>query len=564
MLSVLRVKSFAIIDEVEVALGPGLNVVTGETGAGKSILVSALHLLLGARARPDSVRQGADQAEVEALFAPGAELAAARLELLGLPSDEEILVRRVIVPQGRSRAHVNGRLATASQLAELSAGLVDICSQHEHHTLVDPSTHLAHLDSYGDLDPLRDAVADAHAAASAAAASLREARNRLAERGEREELLRFQLAEIERLAPEPDEDERLDEELSRLSHAERLVQAAVGAEQALYSADDAVVAVLDRLGHELHDAGRHDAALLPLAERLESARTELEELGRDLQDYAERIQAEPGRLQEVEDRLHALRRLTRRFGGTVEAVLAHAQAAGEELAELEAGELTLESRQKELDRALEAACAQARTLSRERRARAAALGEAISQELSGLGMGGARVHVDVAALGEAGPDQLAVDGARLTASGIDRAEFLIAPNPGETPKPLRKVASGGELSRALLALKCVLQGVDIGGLYVFDEVDTGIGGAVAEVIGQKLRAISRRHQVLCITHLPQIAAYADRHFRVEKEVSGGRTHSRIVRLDEAERQEELARMLGGIQVTDAQRQAAAALLKAAG
>ncbi|RME21171.1 MAG: DNA repair protein RecN [Deltaproteobacteria bacterium] len=564
MLSVLRIKNFAIIDEVDVVLGPGLNVVTGETGAGKSILVSALHLVLGARARQDLVRSGAESAEVEALFVPGADIARQRLEALGLPADEEILVRRVVQPQGRSRALINGRLATASQLARLSAGLVDICSQHEHHTLVDPATHLAHLDRFGGLLAQRHCVEAAFRRASEAATALSDARRRLAERGERMELLRFQLAEIERVHPQPGEQERLEAELQRLAHLDRLWQAVTGAEQRLYSADDAVVGILDQVGHDLADAGRYDVALTELSQRVELLRTELEELARDLQHHGERLQAEPGRLDEVEERLHALRALGRRFGGSADAAVERAAALRDELAALEALEIELDERVAALAEAVDEARTHARALSAARHDRAEALGRGISAQLAGLGMGGARVEVEVSPVEGDDDDPLQVDGARLTASGIDRAEFLIAPNPGEPPRPLRRVASGGELSRALLALKCVLQGVDPGGLYVFDEVDTGVGGAVAEVIGQKLRHISRRHQVLCITHLPQIAAYADRHLRVDKEVENGRTRSRIVALSDAERREELARMLGGIEVSDASRRAAEALLDSAG
>jgi len=564
MLTVLRVRNFAIIDEVEVALGPGLNVVTGETGAGKSILVDALHLVLGARARPEVIRAGADQAEVEALFCVDPVRMGPRLEAMGLPAEEELLVRRLVLPQGRSRAYVNGHLATASQLALLAQGLVDICSQHEHHTLVDPASHLGHLDDFAALPPVVVQVGRAHAAAAAAVAALDRARAALAERGEREERLRFQLAELDRLAPQPDEEESLRAERERLVHAERLAQAAGGAEHALYSADEAITATLSQLCQELRQASRHDPALAELAGRLDGARLELEEAARDLGAYARAREADPVRLLEVEERMHALRGLARRYGGSVESACRHAEQAREELLALDAVEERVEALEAAVAEALGQARAVAGRLSRERHAHARALGEAISQQLDGLGMGGARVQVEVAPVGEARPGELSLDGARLTPHGIDRAEFLIAPNPGEEPRPLRRVASGGELSRALLALKCVLGGVDPDGLYVFDEVDAGVGGAVAEVIGQKLRGIGQRHQVLCITHLPQIAAYGDRHFRVDKIVAEGRTRSRIVALDEDERREEVARMLGGIRITDASRLAAQALLQAAG
>ncbi len=563
MLSCLRVRNLAIIDELELTLSPGLTVVTGETGAGKSILVNALNLVLGARARPEVVRAGAEQAEVEALFSIDPVRMGPRLAELGLDADEEIVVRRTVLPQGRSRASINGHLATASQLQALAQGLVDICSQHEHHTLVDAGTHLDHLDRFGGIEAEREQVAAAFGQAAQAARQLAETREQLRQRTEREELLRFQLSEFERLSPRPGEEDELRTERERLAHAERLTQAARSAEHRLYTADDAVCAALDRVVHELRQASRHDPSLSPIAERIESASTDLSEAARDLSLWLSHLQVDPARLAEIEERLHALKGLARRFGGDLQQALAHAARARDELSGLDELDARLQDLQAELDRALDQAATGARALSVRRHALAAQLGAGISAELGGLGMGHARVLVEVAPLGEAKGAELSVDGARLTAAGIDRAEFLIAPNPGEDPKPLGRVASGGELSRALLALKCVIPGIDPDGLYVFDEVDSGVGGAVAEVIARKLRAISRQHQVLCITHLPQVAAYADRHLRVEKEVVQGRTRSRIVALDEAERREELARMLGGIEVSEGSRLAADALLQAA-
>lgn len=563
MLSCLRVRNLAIIDELELALGPGLTVITGETGAGKSILVGALHLVLGARARPDVVRAGAAQAEVEALFSVEPARLAARLSALDLPAEDEVLVRRVVPAQGKSRASVNGRLATASQLQALAAGLVDLCSQHEHHTLVDPATHLGHLDRYGALEGERARLEAAHEQAMAARLALDEAERALREREERQELLRFQLAELQRLRPRPGEDEELRVEQQRLANAERLMVAGRAAEHRLYSGDGAICGQLDRLGQDLLQLQRLDPSLATLSERVAAAATELHELARDLGAWLYGLRAEPERLAAIEERLHALRGLARRFGGSLEAAIAHGQRAEAELAAL--GELDdrVEALRAELGEALEAAAALARAISTRRQALGAELGPRISGELAGLGMGEARVRVEVSPAGAARPGELEVQGCRLGPSGIDRVEFLIAPNPGEEPKPLWRVASGGELSRALLALKCVLPGVDPDGLYVFDEVDSGVGGAVAEVIARKLRELSRQHQVLCITHLPQVAAYADQHLRVEKAVEGGRTRSRIVPLDASTRREELARMLGGIEITAGSRAAADALLQAA-
>lgn len=565
MLTVLRVKNLAIIDESEVEFGPGLNVVTGETGAGKSILVGALRLVLGARGRPELVRTGADRAEVEALFevAQGAPVRA-RLAALGFELEgDELVVRRVVLASGRSRAYVNGRLATATQLAELAAGLVDISSQHQHHSLVDSATHLDFLDAFAGLSVGRARMAEAHGALVVVVRRLAELEERLRAREEREDFLRFQLGEVERLDPEPDELERLRTERERLHHAERLVGAAKAAEQRLYSGDRALCDELSRISQSLGEAAALDPAFAPLAERVETALTELEEVARDLAGYGDGLEEDPDRLEELEGRLAALQRLVRRHGGSLEEVLAFREAAEAELAELDQADGVRAALEEERSRALATAREEAQGLSTARHAAAAELGVAMTAELAELGMGQARVEVAVAPLARGGAPELAVDGARLTATGLDRAEFLIAPNPGEQPRPLRKVASGGELSRALLALKRVLAQVGPAGLYVFDEVDSGVGGAVAEVIGRKLAQVARHHQVLCITHLPQVAAYGQRHFVVEKEVREGRTYSELRRVEGPAREEEVARMAGGVEITDATRLLAAELLEQA-
>jgi len=561
MLSLLRVQNLAVIDTCEVEFGPGLNVVTGETGAGKSILVGALRLVLGARGRPELVRTGAAQAEIEALFELEADsLVRRRLAELGFEDGDELLVRRVVQANGRSRAYVNGRLSTARQLVALAQGLVDISSQHQHHTLVDPATHLGFLDAFAELRGRRADMATAHAALLSATAGLRSARQTLRERTEREDLLRFQLDEIGRLDPEPGELADLEAQRDRLVHAERLLQAVGRAEELLYSGERAVCGSLDRIVGGLVDVARYDVALDELAERVSGAATELEEVGRDLGSYLSDAGAEPGRLEVVEERLHELRRLVRRHGSEVRDVLAFADRARADLGELDQAEGRITALKGAQQAGLSHAQEAARALSVARHAAAGRLAEAMTAELAELGMGLARVEVAVAPL-DGGDGEMVVDGARLSATGRDRAEFLIAPNPGEAPRPLRKVASGGELSRALLALKRVLaQGGPVG-LYVFDEVDTGVGGGIAEVIGRKLAQVAAHHQVLCITHLPQVAIYGDRHLAVTKRVDDGRTYSDIVTLGPSARREEIARMLGGLEITPATRHLAAELLR---
>jgi DNA repair protein RecN (Recombination protein N) len=565
MLSLLRVRQFAIIDRLDLELGPGLNVVTGETGAGKSILVHALQLVLGAKGRGDVVRTGSAAAEVEALFDVRADpVARARLDAAGLHGDDdELLVRRVVQANGRTRAYVNGRLATAAQLAQLARGLVDISSQHEHHGLVDPGRHLDFLDAFGRHDHLRIEVARAHADLAAAAAALRAAEDE--NPAEREDFLRFQLREIDDLAPEPGEDDRLAGERERLRHAERLASVAGQAEAALYADDHAACTLLARVQDDLRDAVVIDPSLSSLAEQMTTVRAQLEELALELGRYARDVTVDPDRLAEVEERLDRIQRLKRKYGGDIDGVLAHRQRVEAELDALDAREQRLLELRARRDRAAQAAGKVAKRLRAARRKAATALGEGIGTELRGLGMGDARVVVDVAPLVGRDDDELAVDGARLTPTGADRVEFLIAPNRGEEPRPLRKIASGGELSRAMLAIKRVLADVGDAGVYVFDEVDAGVGGAVAETIGRKLEDVAGHHQVLCITHLPQIAVYADRHFRVQKEVADDdRTRSTVVALrTETDRLEEVARMLGGLRVTDRTRAAAAEMLRGA-
>ena len=568
MLTFLRVRSFAIIDELEVELGAGLNVVTGETGAGKSILVDAIDLVLGGRGKPEVVRTGAAQAEVEATFdVSGDALVRERLLARGIEETEELIVRRIVSASGRTRAYVNGTLATQGELAELTAGLADVSSQHEHHSLTDPARHLGYLDAYGRLEGERGKMKVAFVALEDAGKALAEAREQARGREDREDVLRFQLKEIEALAPEAGELGTLAAERDRLKHAEKLLAAARGAEEAIYARDRSIADELAQLGRALGDAAAIDPRLRGPFDRIEAARAELEDAARDLGHYAHGVSADPDRLTEVDERLHRLGRLARKHGEAgaadpVLGILAFRDRARAELDSLGSAEQRLESLERARASALEVATKCAHALSSDRKKAAEKLGRAITTELGSLGMGGAEVRVDVASLEARG------DSSGLSSTGMDRCELLIAPNVGEVARPLRKIASGGELSRALLAIKRVLAGLReaegrASGLYVFDEVDTGVGGAVAEVIGKKLREVAKHHQVLVITHLAPIAVYADRHFRVLKHIEEGRTHSTIEPLGTADRLEEVARMLGGLAITKKTRDAARELLKGA-
>ena len=563
MLTCLRVRSFAIIEALEVELDAGLNIVTGETGAGKSILVDALQLVLGARGRPEVVRTDADAAEVEALFdLSGQAEVLQSLRDQGVETDGELLIRRVVTSTGRTRAYVNGRLVTLAQLKEVTKGLADISSQHEYHSLADARHHLSYLDAFANHGALLDEVGQAHTTLSEAAARLEQVVTEERGKADREDLLRYQVNEIESLQEALESEEALLVERERLRHAEKLGIASGEAEAQLYSDDDSICGAVARIAGSLEQASAFDPSLETIANQVREALLQLEDAASELGSYAQDLSFDPARLGTLEDELDRLSRVKRKYGSTGEEVLAYRDQAAAELDALVRYEERLDRHQRELDEALEEASRVALTLRTKRKAAAAKLSKAISKELSSLGMGEAKVTVELAAL-EGGPRELQVHGARLSPTGIDHAELLIAPNRGEEAKPLRKIASGGELSRAMLAIKRVLAGIGPASLYVFDEVDAGVGGAVAEVIGRKIHEVAQHSQVLCITHLPQISAYADAHYRVHKEVVGKRTKSDIRLLTKNERLEEIARMLGGVTVTDQARAAAEALIQSA-
>lgn len=562
MLTCLKVRSFAIIDELEIDFGPGLNVLTGETGAGKSILVDALGLVLGEKARPELVRAGAQQAEVEALFDLSSDHALCeRLRAAGIEIDEELVVRRIVAAGGRSRAYVNGVLTTQGQLASLAAGLVDLSSQHEHQSLLEPGAQLEHLDAFAraaspKVGELLAAMQEAFARLAQAEAALKDVRAQVEGRAEREDFVRFQLKELDELDPVEGEGPKLEVERERLRHAEKLIAASAGAEEALYARDGSVSEELSKIAEKVADAAELDPELAPLAQMLEAARSQIEDAARELGAYGRGVSLDPERLGEVEDRLHKIQRLSRKHGLGGEADPAGALSAKRVALRSELGTLERsESAIAEAESAASEARAQAQAIAREltvaRTEAAKKLGKSVTRELRALGMAGASVSIEMSARAELGEH------------GGDRVELLIAANAGEEARPLRRIASGGELSRTMLAVKHSLAGVSVAGLSVFDEVDTGVGGAVAEVMGRKLAELSRRHQVLCVTHLAPIAVYADRHYVVSKTVENGRTKSTLSALDKKTRVDEVARMLGGLNVTKKTREAASELLEGA-
>lgn len=577
MLLELRIREFAVVESAAIEFGPGLNVLTGETGAGKSIIVDALTAALGARTTSEVIRTGAAAARVEARFAvphrgPAGEwLAAQGLdEVAGDgrgPGDGEFVVAREIAPEGRSRAWINGRPATAGMLRELGDLLIEVAGQHEGQRLLRPQAHLDLLDAFGGeaVEALRAEVGDLVRRRSA----LRAEQKALAE-GERDrlrqiEMLRHQVDEIEAARPQPGEEEELSTRRARLANAERLATAASAAYASLYEADGQ--AAVDRIGQArsaLREAAGLDPALAALATRIETVAGELAEVAHELARYAAGIEASPDDLVQVEERLDLLRRLRRKYGETIEAVLTYRDEAAAGLARLDASD----ARIAEITTALEALeqdlanrCAR---LSRLRREAASRLEVGVERTLQSLEMGRTRMVVELG--DEADPGGLQMGDRRVAVgpTGVDRVEFLLSANPGEAPRPLSRTASGGELSRIMLALRHVLAEAGAVPVLVCDEVDAGVGSRAAGSVGGLLAAVGRRRQVLCVTHLPQVASLADRHYWVIKETSGGRTRVRVRLLDPRERVEEVARMLGGRRPTQIAREHATELLKRGG
>jgi DNA repair protein RecN (Recombination protein N) len=587
----LRIRDFAIIDELQLTFEPGFSVLTGETGAGKSIIVDAVELVLGGRADSTVVRAGAERAIVEATFqldsARQAEIGPIleREELLGDDANVLLLGREVRL-SGRSVSRVNGRAVTLTLLRQVAEGLVDIHGQSEHLSLLQVRKHIDLLDRYAELGPSRARVAELAAQVRAVRRELAGLLHNERELAHRADLLQFQIGEIEAAALQPDEEKAVLEERLRLANAEQLAEIAGEALHVLEQGDSESLAALDLLGtalRALERLARIDPALEPQLRSAESINYQAEELVRSLRDYEEQVEHNPRRLQEVEERLALIRQLQRKYGPTIADVLAYASQAARELDTITHSEERIAQLQQEEERLLADLGTLAVALSHQRREAAQQLAVGIEEELTDLRMDGARFGVDfewredaqgvplsqpvstfrfqVSGSGIDQPESFDVDSkaplkVSFDSSGIDRVEFLVSPNPGEPLKPLARIASGGETSRLMLALKAVLSRADETPTLVFDEIDQGIGGRVGTTVGEKLWGLSAgaeagdlHHQVLCVTHLPQLAAFGDVHFHVEKHVeeieTGERTVTRVKPLKGEARVEELAQMLGG-------------------
>jgi len=542
MLRFLSIRNLAVIDRLELEFEPGLNVLTGETGAGKSILVGAVGLLVGGRASAELVRTGEDQAAIEAVFEG--------------PGGEELVVRRDISSQsGRSRAFMNGALVTSTALRDAAAQLVDLHGQHEHQVLLDPASHLDLLDAFAGLETEREKVEVAFARVQ----SLTAERERLAldirEKARREEYLQFQLTEIRRAAPKPGEDDELTTSRQVLTNAERLQRLCAEAYTGLYEGDAAALPALATVWKRVGELASIDPQFEPYLSARETVKAQLEDLAYFLRSYSAGFDASPARLQEVEDRLAVLERLKKKHGPRLQDVIDTEASLTRELGSLEQSGQRASELDGELEAARTAYLRLAEALSAKRQSAAKTFSERLVASLGDLAMTRTRCEVRFAApRGQEG----------WTARGVDEAEFYISPNPGEDLRPLARIASGGELSRLMLALKTLASTDAPGKTLIFDEVDAGIGGTVADIVGARLRELAGECQVLCITHLPQIAAYGGTHYRIEKALKGGRTVTSVTRLAVREREDELARMIAGSEISASVRASAREMLRKKG
>ena len=554
MLKELSIRNFAIIDDLQIDFRSGLTILSGETGAGKSIILNAVNLLRGSRASADLVRSGAESAELEALFEIGhSSRAAGIMAANGYEPAEGLLVRRIISRNDTNRVYINGRLATIQLLNAITENLASISGQHANQLMFKEEQHLLILDQFGKLLPLRDEVRTCFQNMLPLLEKLKELKAIQQRQAEQVELLGFQKKEITAANLSLGEDQDLEQEKIRLKNAEKLYQAVYDGIESLYSAPGSVMERLVAVRKDLEKLSQIDAQLKPKSEKLAETAYQIEDLIEELRSYLNSIQMDDKRLEAVEERLDTLNKLKRKYGGSIESVLNRLKSIEQDLSGIE----NIAEKIKETEmhvRKLHTQLSQlALELSRRRKKTADDFAQKVVAQLATLRMSktGFRVSLQTTPADEKTDNHLTVESSVITETGIDRATFLISPNVGEALKPLMSIASGGELSRVVLALKALLAKIGSFETVVFDEVDAGIGGGVAEVVGKKLADLANHHQVICITHLPQIAKFANQHYCISKHVSKGRTRTSIYLLTAEDRHKEIARMLGGEKITEA-------------
>lgn len=550
MLLELTLKNFTIIDELSVSFSEGLNVLTGETGAGKSIIVDAINLILGEKASADIVRSDKDEAQIEALFdIKGNTGLKERLFSFGFEAKgDELLIKRVISRAGRSRLFINGSIATFLILEQIVDGLIDIFNQHNHQTLLKEENHLKVLDEFGGLKSLSQRVSEIYRDSTEIKREIEEIERNLRNRIEREDFLRFQLREIDEAKLLPDEEEKLEEERRKLANAERLYSTAQEAYETLYEGERAVFDILKMVRNRIEEAAKIDITLVEVAKSIEKGIVEIQDAAFTLRDYASDVRFDPDRLSSIDNRLEEIRRLKRKYGRTITEVMEKKKQIEEELGKISIHEERIETLKENLNRLESDLRVRVRELSQKRREVAEKLILAVEKELGGVGMKNGKFTVEF-------------EEKAISASGCEKVSFLFSANPDEKPKPLIKIASGGELSRIMLVLKETLARVEGSSVLIFDEADSGIGGAIAETVGRKIKNLSKKHQVICITHLPQVAKFADTHFRVTKTFKDDKTKVQVKPLNADERVEELGRMIGGLKITEKTLEAAREMLQ---
>lgn len=554
MLRELSIKNFAIIDDLHICFSDGLTILSGETGAGKSIILNAVNLLLGSRATIQLIRTDAESAELEATFQIAFKSRVSEIMVQhGYNSSEELLIRRIISRNGRHRIYINGRLATIQLLNSITENLASISGQHEHQGLLKEEQQLLILDQFGGLVPLRKRVSKLFHEILPLITELKKLNAIKDRQSEHIELLEFQKKEIIQTSITPGEDSALEKERMRLKNGETLYQAAHDSIEALYNTQGAVVERLVEVRRNLDRVCQIDSELSSAAKGIADTTFQIEDIIEELRNYLKNIQIDETRLEDVEARLDILQKLKRKYGGSLDAVIAHLESIEHELSEVENISDKINATEAKLSELHSQLAKLALKLSGKRDHTAINLAKKLEMELTTLKMSQTQFQVFLRTIsaGDKADPYLTIDGKTIDETGIDCASFLIAPNVGEDLKPLAGIASGGELSRVVLALKAILAETESVETVVFDEVDAGIGGGVAEVVGKKLSFLARHHQVICITHLPQIAKFGDHHFKISKHVEQGRTITNIDPLGDEERIKEIARMLGGVEITRA-------------
>ncbi len=550
MLLGITLKNFTIIEDLSLGLNGGLNIITGETGAGKSVIVDAINIILGDKASADNIKSGEEEAHIEALFdiSNDADIKE-RLNEAGFDtSSGELLIKRIIYRSARSRVFINGSLSTISILSQITQGLVDIFSQHEHQSLLRDENHLKIIDEFGQTAEEAAGLKESYQDYISIKNELDDLVQTQKDKFEKEDYLKYQLSEIEDAQLTDGEDLRLEEEKLKLLNAEKLRASAQGAYETLYESEGSVLGRLQNIISELKEAGEIDPAAKEIEQLVEKGLVQLEEAAYSVRDYASTLTSDQTLLEEVEDRLHLIGTLKRKYGDSVQDIIRKGDQIRQEVNNIEHFDERVKSLTEESEKQLAQVLAAAKSLSKKRKKSAKELSALLEKELKEVGIKAGKFHIEFSEH-------------QISSSGIDDISFLFSANPDEDPKPLTKVASGGELSRIMLVLKEVIARVEGGSVIIFDEADTGVGGAVAEAVGQKIRNLSEIYQVICITHLPQVAKFADSHLSVSKTHDDNKTQVTIKNLEGDERVIELARMIGGFNITQKTIDAAQEMLK---